>query len=324
MSIRKEVWETLEVTDNLHLKGRWVDLALMTLILLNVVAVSLESVRPLYEQYSQFFDAFDAFSVTVFTIEYIGRVWSCVERAGQVHGLKSFKSRLAYMMTPLALIDLLAIAPFYLAALIPGLDLRFLRVIRIMRIFKLTRYSKAVAILLNVLSQERRAFGAAIVVLAVVAILAASGIYLFEHRAQPEYFGSIPESLWWSVVTLTTVGYGDVTPITLGGKIFGGIVAVVGVGMIALPAGILASGFVDELRRRERQYEFEVARALEDGIITPRERRKLEKLRNQLGLPEDPQHALDKEAALQADLCPLCGQSLAVEEAIKKLEDQED
>lgn len=315
MSARKNIWDLLEVSDRLDRRGRWVDITLMTLILLNVIAVVLESVASLYIAHKAFFAAFETFSVTVFTVEYLARLWSSVERPTHFEGHSSLKSRLVYIVTPMAVIDLLAILPFFLSALVPGLDLRFMRVVRIARIFKLTRYSKAVSILLQVLSQEKRSFGAALFVLIVVTILSACGIYLFEHSAQPGKFGSIPEALWWAVATLTTVGYGDVTPITVGGKIFGGIIAIIGIGMVALPAGILASGFVDELRRREREYEFEVAKALEDGVITSKERRNLERLRRDLELPSDPHRALDKEAAMTVatPYCPHCGQSLTAE-----------
>jgi voltage-gated potassium channel len=307
---RKRAWDLLEVATPLDRRGKVIDIALVSLIFINVVAVIFESVESLHLAYGGLFRSIEMVSICVFSVEYIARVWSCIERPEHDPIYSPMKSRLAYIFTPMALIDLLAILPFFLSALVPGLDLRFVRVIRMARIFKLTRYSKAVTILLQVLKQEQKSFGAALFVLIVVTIIAACGIYLFEHTVQPGKFGSIPEALWWAVATLTTVGYGDVTPITVGGKIFGGIIAILGIGMVALPAGILASGFVDELRRREREYEFEVAKALEDGVITPRERRKLARLRKELELPEEASNALAKEAVMPLANCPHCGKDL--------------
>jgi voltage-gated potassium channel len=307
---RKRAWDLLEVATPLDHRGKVIDIALVSLIFVNVVAVILESVESLHLAYGGLFRSIEIVSICVFSVEYGVRIWSSVERPEHDPIYSPLKSRLVYIFTPMALIDLLAILPFFLSALLPGLDLRFIRVIRMARVFKLTRYSKAVTILLQVLKQEKRSFGAALFVLIVVTIIAACGIYLFEHTMQPRKFGSIPEALWWAVATLTTVGYGDVTPITVGGKIFGGLIAILGIGMVALPAGILASGFADELRRREREYEFEVAKALEDGVITPSERRDLESLRKELELPEEATNALAKEAVLPLANCPHCGKEL--------------
>lgn len=183
----------------------------------------------------------------------------------------------------MALVDLCAILPFYLGMLFT-LDLRFLRALRLLRIFKLTRYSTALSTLLKVLRDEAQSFGAAFLILFVIMIIASSGVYLFEHKAQPEAFSSIPEAAWWSVATLTTVGYGDVTPVTVGGKIFGIVIMIIGIGMVALPAGILASAFSEELRQRRIEYQDLAATVLEDGQITPQERQVMEATRIRLGL----------------------------------------
>jgi len=227
---------------------RALDLSLAALILLNVVAAILETVPAIEARFGKALYAFDLFSVAVFTVEYAVRVLLCPDDPSGRFS-RPVAGRLRYMATPMAVVDLLAILPFYLGAF-AAVDLRFLRVLRLFRVFKLTRYSAAMAILLSVLRQEAASFGAALFILAVVLVLAASGMYLVEHDEQPEAFGSIPAAMWWAVATLTTVGYGDVTPATGMGKLFGAVVTVVGIGMVALPAGILASAFSDRLRRR--------------------------------------------------------------------------
>ena len=252
--------------------GRWFDIFIVSLISLNIFAIIFGSVASIYERFANYFDLFELFSVAVFSIEYVLRIWSIVDHESGKYAAP-LKGRLAFSLTPLAIVDLLAILPFYLGMFI-NLDLRFLRALRLLRIFKLTRYSPAMSLLLKVLRDEMQAFAAAFFILLVILVLASSGIYLFEHKAQPEAFSSIPQSIWWAVSTLTTVGYGDVTPITVGGKIFGTVIMVLGIGMVALPAGILASAFSEQVRLRRREYEVLAKEALRDGQITQQEQQR--------------------------------------------------
>ena len=261
LSTRKRVADILDGSHSKDALARFIDIALVVLIVINVVAIALESVPSLMETYRQQFVILEVFSVTVFTFEYLARVWSSVEWS--VDGDSNpVLARLKFMASPMALVDLLAIAPFFLSFLV-GFDLRFLRVLRLLRIFKLTRYSEAMSTMFEVLQEEKSALLAAGFIMLILLILASSGIYLIEHDVQPDVFGSIPSAMWWSVVTLTTVGFGDVTPITAGGKAFGAIVALVGVGMVAMPTGILASGFANAFRRRRVSFEQELSIALE-------------------------------------------------------------
>jgi voltage-gated potassium channel len=214
----------------------------------------------------------------------------------------------------MSLVDLAAIAPFYLAMVV-GIDLRFLRVIRLLRIFKLTRYSSALSVLLDVLREEASSFAAGFFIMAVLLVVAASGAYLVEHQAQPNGFGSIPDAMWWAVATLTTVGYGDVTPVTAMGKVFGAMVTLIGVGMAALPAGIIASGMTDQLRRRRAAMIEEYRHALEDGIIDENEEADLEAHRRRLGLSR--QLVAEIRTSLKSrrlgekhGKCPHCGHSI--------------
>ncbi len=309
---RKRICEILAPARNGDRLSRWADIFIIGLISANVIAIILESVSSIYMPYARHFAWFEAVSVAVFTVEYLLRVWSSVEEDSGRY-CRPLWGRLRYAATPLALIDLAAFLPFYLGMLMP-VDLRFMRVLRLVRIFKLTRYSASMNLLLSVFREEARAFGAAFFILLILLIIASSGIYLFERQAQPEAFGSIPAAIWWAVATLTTVGYGDIIPVTPGGKIFGMGVMVVGIGMVALPAGILASAFSDHVHRRREDYEELVDNVMGDGVITAEEESALEKNRRELGLDSEEAHKIlaraAREGLCRTTVCPHCGGSL--------------
>lgn len=225
--------------------GYWIDWFIVGLIAVNVTGVVLETVDGLAASYGPYFYAIELVSVAVFTVEYLGRVWSCVESPsydGPVTGRLEFASR------PLLVVDLLAIVPFYLGALFT-VDLRFLRALRLLRflrLLKLARYSEAMQSFALVVERKKEKLLLAFFTNGVLLVVASSVMYFLEHEAQPAAFSSIPAAFWWGVVTLTTVGYGDVHPVTPLGRVFGSVVAVLGIGMFALPASILASGFMEE------------------------------------------------------------------------------
>ena len=227
-----------------------VDWALILLIVGNVVAAAAGTVEPLYERHQEAFWAFEVFSVAIFTVEYLCRLWVCTEHLS-LSGHGPIKARLKFAVSPYSLIDLLAILPFYLALFVPTADLRFLRVFRLLRLLKLTRYSPALASLWQVLVNERRALAAALLIMVILLIISSTAIYHVEHDVQPENFGSIPAAMWWAIATLTTVGYGDVVPLTGLGRAIGGLVMILGLAMFALPVGIIASGFATEIHRRD-------------------------------------------------------------------------
>jgi len=311
MNFRKRMAQLLEQGHQSDGPGRTVNLLLILLISLNVVAILLESVDSIYQQYQRVFWYFDIFSVAIFTIEYFARVWSCIDLA-ETDESSPFRGRIKYMLSPIALVDLIAILPFYLGLYLT-IDLRFLRVLRLLRLFKLTRYSPALGALLDVVRKESEALLAAIVVLLMMLVISAGGIYLLENELQPETFGSMPNSMWWSIVTLTTVGYGDIVPITTMGKMFGGLIGLIGIGMIALPAAILASGFAENIHARKQKYNRSVQRFLKDGVIDEKERWQLEELRRELGLDSDQALQLLHEMMQQfrdaaPTKCPHCGQ----------------
>lgn len=310
-TLRKRTADLLQPHRDNDRVGRGIDIFLISLILLNILAIVLESVPRYGIYYRQEFHWFEVCSVAIFTVEYLLRIWS-IPDVESVDGELLWSSRLKYIVSPMALIDLLAILPFYLTFFF-RIDLRFLRVVRLLRIFKLTRYSSAMHVLLSVLKEESSSLFAALFVLLVLLMLASSGIYLIEHQIQPDAFGSIPDSMWWAMATLTTVGYGDVTPITPMGKFFGGCITVIGMGMVALPAGILASAFSDYIHRSRRQYKSKLSEYLEDGQVSDEEKVELEQLRGNLGLsPEEAKLIYDAATRhiTRQIICPHCNQPL--------------
>ena len=248
MTVRARLHAVLELPSEADRTARWLQLGLLALIVANIAAVVAGTVPQVAEQWGRWLDGFEAVSVGVFTIEYLARVWTCVERAPYRHPLFG---RLRYLASPLALIDLLAILPAYLTVV--TVDLRFLRILRalrILRLLKLARYSEAMQILGAVAVRSRRELALSAFLALVLLLIAASLMYYVEREAQPDRFSSIPAAMWWAVATLTTVGYGDVYPVTPLGKVLGAAISVLGIAMFALPTGILGAAFANELARR--------------------------------------------------------------------------
>ena len=313
MTKRQWVAGVFEQNPKFEKQGRRVNMLLIALISLNVVAIILESEPQIHQQFKTVFWVFEIFSVIVFTIEYLIRVWCSIDLEDNRDD-SPVVGRIKYMLSPMALIDLASILPFYLSLYLV-IDLRILRILRMMRMFKLTRYSRALSALLDVLQKESDALFAAAAVLLMMLVLAATGIYFLENDIQQEAFGSIPKAMWWAVVTLTTLGYGDVVPITNMGKFFAGVIGLIGVGMLALPAAILANGFAENLNQRRQKYNLFIAHYLRDGHIDDEERWELEKLRKELGLEsDDALHLIDnmmrQHRRRKDDHCPHCGKSL--------------
>ncbi|MFC4348355.1 ion transporter [Kordiimonas lipolytica] len=248
-TVRQRTYSFLELGSFAGRKAAVFEGFMIVLILLNVAAVALETVDSLWQAYGPIFQAFDALSIGIFTVEYLARVWASAEREA-VPGDRGWERRVRYIFSPLALIDLIAIIPFYFGHL-TGLDLRVLRIFRLLRLLKLVRYSPALSSLARVIYAERQALLAAMVIMVGLEVFASTLMYLAEHEAQPEAFGSIPAALWWALATFTTVGYGDAVPITDLGKVIGGVVMMMGFIFYAVPIGIIASGFSDEVHRRE-------------------------------------------------------------------------
>ncbi|MFT7285045.1 ion transporter [Nonlabens sp.] len=219
------------------------------LIILNVFALFLESYNELKASYGNIFKSIEIVSIIVFSIEYAARIWTA-DLAFKNKG--AFKSRCSYMFSFMGLIDLLSILPFYLPFLFK-IDLRVirtLRLLRLLRILKLNRHSAALRLIATVFKKSKNDIVATIFIVSILLVIAATLMYDLENKAQPDAFKNIGEALWWSVATLTTVGYGDIYPITGLGKLLSGIIALLGIGIVALPTGIISSAYIEEVQNR--------------------------------------------------------------------------
>jgi voltage-gated potassium channel len=246
---RRDVHDILEVGGDAHPAGRFVNVFIVVLIFLNAFACAAETVDGLAVRYDPYFRAFNIFSVAVFSIEYLLRLWSAVD-IPMLSRMKPWQARLRFATRPIMLIDLFAVLPFYFSWLVP-VDLRVLRVLRLFRLLKLVRYSPALQTLGRVIENEYRALLGALLIILVLLLFASTAAYFLEREAQPDKFGSVPAAAWWALATLTTVGYGDIVPVTPLGKMLGGVVMLLGVGMIALPVAIIATGFNEESSRHQ-------------------------------------------------------------------------
>ncbi len=248
--MRRRVYLVLEGGQAGGWLGGSVEIGLIVLILLNVIAYTLQSVPQIEQPYWFDFDAFEIFSVAIFSVEYGLRLWTAAEDpiVGELGG---WRGGLRAAARPLMVIDFFAIAPIYVSAFIPFIDLRFLRLIRLLRLLKIARYSPALSTLAQVIINERRALFGTLLLLLCATVFAAASMHVVEGAVQPKAFGSIPDSMWWAITTLTTVGYGDVVPVTGFGRMVAGLTMVTGVGLLALPVGIVATGFIDTIHRRD-------------------------------------------------------------------------
>lgn len=250
MQIRKVVYHSLLKSNKIGDLSWFVDLFIIGLILLNVVAILLQSIPTLDRRFYQEFEWFELFSIVVFTAEYLLRLWTA-NLNPKFH--KPISGTIRYTFTPMAIIDLLSVLPFYLAFV--GMDLRLLRIMRvfkIFRLFKIARYISALNIINHVFRKKREELVISLIFTLFLLLIASTLMYYVENEVQPDVFSSIPHTMWWGIATLTTVGYGDVYPITPLGHLLGGIIALFGIGLFALPTGILASGFSQELEQKRR------------------------------------------------------------------------
>jgi len=248
MSLKHRTYQALETSTTSSPLIRAFHAVIMLLIALNVLAVILETVASLAVPYHLYFKVFEIISVVIFTIEYGLRLWSCTTDPNYRHPIMG---RLKFAIKPLNLIDLITILPFYVPFYLT-MDTRFvraLRLVRLARVFKFGRYSEAFRTFANVLNSKKEELFTTMFITVIMLIVSSSLMYFVEHEAQPDKFSSIPAAMWWGVSALTTVGYGDVYPITPLGRFLGMIVALLGIGIFALPPGILGAGFIDEIQR---------------------------------------------------------------------------
>ena len=249
ISFRRRVYFVLEGGSAGGIWGRLVEAFLVALIIANVAAYVMESVPEVRAMKLPFL-AFEWVSVTFFTIEYAARLWVMAEDPS-LAGRGAWAGRLYGATRPMMVIDFFAFAPAYVTLFVPFIDLRFLRLIRLLRLLKIARYSPALSTLAQVIIEERRALLGTLLLLLSTMTIAAAAMHAAEGEAQPALFGTIPDSMWWAISTLTTVGYGDAVPITALGRVIAGITMIIGLGLLALPVGIVATGFVESIHRRD-------------------------------------------------------------------------
>lgn len=246
MTLRKKVFALLEPSVSGLRLARIIEFSLIALITLNIAAIQLETVPHFYEEHADFFDDFELFSVIIFSLEYALRLWTSVEL---IKYSKPVLGRVRYITSRSGLIDILSILPFYLNFL--PIDLRWLRIFRLfrlLRMLKIARYLTALNLIFAVIKDRKEQLLVVIMFIFFLLVIIATVMFYVEGPAQPEVFSSIPATMWWGIATLTTVGYGDMVPITALGKILAGFIAIIGVGMYALPAGILSAGISEHLR----------------------------------------------------------------------------
>ena len=242
--LRKWVCDLLEPSISGSSAARSIELFLIALIFLNIVAIILESVKDINAEYAPFFHSLENFSVLVFTIEYLLRVWT--SRVNPRYGHRT----IGYLFSAIGIIDFLSILPFYLDVVLGfiPIDLLFLRIVRLfrlLRVLKIARYLKALNIMQSVLRERKEQILVSIMFILFLLVIVSTVMFYIENDAQPDRFSSIPATMWWGIATLTTVGYGDMVPITTLGKVLGGMITILGIGLFALPAGIFSSGLTE-------------------------------------------------------------------------------
>lgn len=246
---RQRIYEILERSSIGDRTSSVVDHLLIVLIVVNLSVVVLDSVPELQSRYFMLFDGVELVSLAVFSTEYALRLWVATEHAPYRH-LPPMRARWKYATSAVGLIDLIAILPFWFAFLVPG-DFRVLLIFRIVRFLKIARYSPAMRSLLDAVYTERRALFGCFVILIGATLFSATLMHLVERTSQPDKLGTIPQAMWWAIVTLGTVGYGDVVPVTAAGKLIASATIFMGLVMIALPVGIVATAFANEIHRRD-------------------------------------------------------------------------
>jgi voltage-gated potassium channel len=246
-SVRRRLYEALEPQAHGRQGLSTANRLVCAFILLSAAAAVLETERPLAETYAGMFLAAEIVFTAFFAVEYVLRVWISAENPKYGPGLLG---RIRYMVSPLAILDLIAFAP---ALLIAGGSetflLRLIRLIRILRLARLGRFSTAMQYLAEAVRSRGYELGITVGIAIALVVASSTLLYLVEGDTQPDAFGSIPRAMWWAIVTLTTVGYGDVYPATALGKIIAGVTALAGIGLIAMPTGILAAAFSDAVQR---------------------------------------------------------------------------
>ena len=251
--MRQAVFNVIQPNVNNCKKNKAFDFFILTLIIVNTSLIIIETFDGIPSGMRYIFHYIEIFTVIVFTIEYVLRVWTADYLHPSPSKRKPFVAQLKFMFSPMAILDLLAILPFFVPFLFPNslMVVRTLRVMRLFRLFKINRYSNALSMLARAFKKNSPQLVTSMLVLFILIMISAVVMYEIEHQVQPEVFQNALSTLWWAVVTLTSVGYGDYVPVTLAGRLLGGIVSLLGVALIALPTGILSAGLIDDMSERK-------------------------------------------------------------------------
>lgn len=325
-SVKHRVYQIVEVAHEGDRTSHIFDVAIVSLIVLTVALTVFETVESLNISWGWAFVTIELLASAVFIVEYLLRVWSCTADE-QYSG---WRGRLRFMLTPMMVIDLIALVPSVLLfAQTEIAALRAIRLLRLVRLARLTRYSRALRLMGVVIKSKREELTTTLVILFVLLLISASLMYYVEHEAQPEAFSSIPAAMWWGVATLTTVGYGDVYPVTTLGRMLAAVMAVLGIGLFALPAGLMGSGFMEAMEALQKEDDLRVAQQERDiaqlqghgtqtqGDAAKRDVEDAQGLREAAQQQRDAAHAAAaREGASLSERfgneprCPHCGKSL--------------
>jgi voltage-gated potassium channel len=266
--------------------SHFVEVFVALLVVANVIGIILESVPDIHEAYEAYFHAFDLFSVAVFSVEFVMRVWSYGEKYLHDEDGSEWKGRKEYLFSFYGIIDFISTVPFYLQLILPGADLRVLRMFRLLRIFKLSRYNSAFDDMVAAVKAERDSFSSAVFLLFISCLLFSSLIYIIEGHEQPEIFPSIPAAMHWFVITIVS-GWGNVDPVTFVGTILVIFTQILSIALAAILTGVVSTAYTAQVERRQAMYEMEVRAVLADGVVTEEELAKLKIMQAKLGMTDD-------------------------------------
>ena len=231
--------------------SKWVNYFLMTLIMLTVGEMALETDKTIYEQYKIYFTHFDYFTLMVFTVEFVIRIITA-HLDQEYKGETRWQSIKNYLTSFAGVIDMISIFPFYFNMAIDGRIFRMLKLARLFRVFKIARYNKSMKDIIDVISAKRSEIGVIMGLIIIIMIISAFMMFYAEQHDNPEMFPNVLSCLWWAIVTMTTIGYGDVYPVTFEGKIIGSVMALLGIGLVAMPTGIISAGFLEKVNERKK------------------------------------------------------------------------
>ena len=280
--------------------SRFCEIFIASLVILNVLAIILESVPEIHGVAGTYFHIFDLVSVGVFSLEYILRIWSYSEKYTET-GDSPWKGRKEYIFSFYGLVDFLSTVPFYLQLLMPGTDLRVLRMFRLLRIFKLSRYNSALDDMFEAIKAEKDSFSSALFLLFISCLLFSSLIYIIEGHDQPEVFPSIPAAMHWFILTIIS-GWGNVDPVTFPGVVLVVITQILAIALAAILTGVVSTAYTTQVARREALYEMEIREVLADGVVSEEEEITLKNMQAKYGMSDEQVEAIAAQVRAEKNL----------------------